>query len=143
MAENNNNLFQINENMLRADKVEVKSLTDITNYLRQNNIVDEDKIDEYSKKITEDAQRIADAINKKISEREVTVENLMMSDDELVKNYMVFAENEIKAIIKAEWKEVNKTLEELVWVIDNMNNKDRRVNQKTVNLISNVRGIKW
>jgi hypothetical protein len=67
----------------------------------------------------------------------------MMSDDELVKNYMVFAENEIKAIIKAEWKEVNKTLEELVWVIDNMNNKDRRVNQKTVNLISNVRGIKW
>jgi hypothetical protein len=102
MAENNNNLFQINENMLRADKVEVKSLTDITNYLRQNNIVDEDKIDEYSKKITEDAQRIADAINKKISEREVTVENLMMSDDELVKNYMVFAENEIKAIIKAE-----------------------------------------
>lgn len=124
----NNNFLEINTRpSIMADKVEVKSLADITESLRNNPDINEEQLDEIAQTARETALTIADSINQKISDRKVTVKNLTKSDDELVLENVSNAENEINWILTSQWEDINSSLAELATTISSWNLKDKPV----------------
>lgn len=109
----NNNVFQINEKpSIMADSVGIKDPNKIWEYLRSEykGEISEEEIKWY----IENVQKIADTINQKVKDRKLSTNNLYVTDDGLVKQYVEFAEAEVKKDMAKLWTDANLVLVSLI-----------------------------
>lgn len=141
MAENQiNNVLEIDKKPLWTDKVVVKKLDDIKKYLLETFEVSDKDVDKYAQQVSIWAQQIADSINNNLQNRKLTVDNLRVSDDKLVKQYVANAESQIASNITELWDNINKTLASLATNIWNLSPKDIRLDEsnKTMQSMAEV-----
>lgn len=118
--ETNNDFLKINEKAsIMADIVEPKNFGEIMNQLQLNTTLDEYELYNLATQMEKLAIKVANSINQKISERNLTVANLLTSDDKLVLNYEKYAEKEINTLLKKKWVNINMWVAKIIAYIEN------------------------
>lgn len=105
----NSDYFKINEKVLRADTVEVNK-DKVQSELRQDPFVKEEDIQNF----LENLQKVADTINQKVKDRKLSTNNMYITDDWLVKEYVQYAEKEVETNVANMWTEINDTIASLI-----------------------------
>ena len=78
---------------------------------------------EAAQMMQEKIKSIADSINKKMDWRKLTVQNLSISDNEMVQKLVNTAEKDIKEAMLAVWEDTNDRVASLATALDNINPK--------------------
>lgn len=105
----NSDYFKINEKALRADTVDVNQ-DKIQAELRQNPDITEKDIADF----IDNLQKVADTINQKVKDRKLSTNNMYVTDDWLVKEYVQYAEKEVETNVANMWTEINDTIASLI-----------------------------
>ncbi len=98
----NSDYFKINEKALRADTVDVNK-DKVQSELRQDPDITEQDIADF----IDNLQKVADTINQKVKDRKLSTNNMYVTDDWLVKEYVQYAEKEVETNVANMWTETN------------------------------------
>ena len=113
----NNDYFKINEKALRADTVDVNR-EKVQAELRQDPDITEQDIKDF----IDNLQKVADTINQKVKDRKLSTNNMYITDDWLVKEYVQYAEKEVETNVANMWTDINDTIANLINKIQVWNN---------------------